>query len=797
MATGYLKIKVDTGNQALPVTGATVTVSSPTGETLYSLFLPPETEGLSENLAIETPEVEESLSPDTDRSPYATVNVQVATNGFYTNFYNGVQVFPDTVAIQEAALVPLPEETSRDAGLEFDIPRHALTQPPAPREQVYDTSRVLEEVFIPYNITVHLGPPDAEASNVTVTFPNYIKNVASSEVYPTWPENALRANIHAQISLALNRIYTEWYRSRGYSFDITNSTAYDQYFVRGRDIFENISQLVDEIFNVYITKPNQQYPFYAEYCNGTTVSCPGMSQWGSVSLAEQGYSPQGILEYYYGPIQLITTDDVREISGSYPGSPLTIGSSGNAVRAIQFALNRIALNYPAIPRIEPIDGIFGEDTAAAVRAFQGIFSLTPDGVVGKSTWYRISYIFVAVTKLAELESESFNPIITEGAYPGYPLRIGSTGDSVSQAQYYLSLVDKYYDLVPPLAIDGNFGPQTENATIAFQRLFYLTPDGIIGQNTWNQLLNVFRGIQENVLVPPVVIPLKEYPGYTIRSGANGTDVVYIQLLLRRTSTQFPTVPAINVDGRFGSATEEAVVAFQRLFGLSPDGIVGMMTWNRLNDIYSTISSGCIPTSGAGDEAYPSTPVRQGQSGDNVRYIQNTLNIIRTVFPQIPRLSVDGRFGGQTLSAVQAFQRIAGLTVDGIVGRNTWNRLNDFSTAVSNGCLSDWSPYSDVEALDDTEEAIRSEGQGLPERELFAVYARPARILKIGSFGEDVRNLKTLLQKAAGENPFLMGENMFFGLSTKHAVQRFQRRLGVRADGIVTTELWDKLANAAQ
>ncbi|MBO5005809.1 MAG: peptidoglycan-binding protein, partial [Clostridia bacterium] len=253
---------------------------------------------------------------------------------------------------------------------------------------------------IPENITVHLGAPSSDAPNVTVSFPDYIKNVASSEIYPTWPENALRANIYAQISFALNRIYTEYYRSRGYDFDITNSTAIDQSFVYGRDIFDNISEIVDDIFNDYIVRGGFVEPLFALYCDGTTVTCDGLSQWGSVDLAEQGYIPYDILRYYYGDdINIVMDAPVENIDQSYPSVPLSLGSAGNDVRTVQTRLNRISANYPAIPKISNPNGIFSSETDAAVRKFQEIFSLTADGIVGKATWYRIQSIYNAVKKL--------------------------------------------------------------------------------------------------------------------------------------------------------------------------------------------------------------------------------------------------------------------------------------------------------------------------------------------------------------------------------------------------------------
>ena len=241
--------------------------------------------------------------------------------------------------------------------------------------------------YIPESITVHLGPPDSDARNVTVPFTDYIKNVASSEIYPTRPENALRANIIAQTTFALNRIYTEYYPSRGYDFDITNSTAIDQSFIYGRDIFENINDLVDELFDTYIRREGSVEPIFSLYCNGTTVTCDGMSQWGSVSLANEGRTPFEILKYYYGDdIELVRNAPVAGVSRSYPGRILERGSSGNDVRFMQVRLNRISKNYPAIPKIRELDGIYADDTADAVSEFQRIFSLPVTGAIDKSTW---------------------------------------------------------------------------------------------------------------------------------------------------------------------------------------------------------------------------------------------------------------------------------------------------------------------------------------------------------------------------------------------------------------------------
>lgn len=260
--------------------------------------------------------------------------------------------------------------------------------------------------FIPEQITVHLGTPNSDAENVTVNFPDYIKNVASSEIYPTWPESAIRANIYAIISFVLNRVYTEWYRVKGYNFDITNTTQYDQKYIQGREIFENISQIVDEIFNSYVVRDGRIEPLFTAFCNGTTVTCDGLSQWGTVGLAEQGLTPYEILQYYYGDdINIVDNVSVKTNTPSYPGEEMSLGMASNDIKTIQVQLNRISRNYPAIPKIEPINGIYGGSTERAVREFQKIFNLPETGVVNEATWYKIAYIYISVKKLSELNSE--------------------------------------------------------------------------------------------------------------------------------------------------------------------------------------------------------------------------------------------------------------------------------------------------------------------------------------------------------------------------------------------------------
>jgi len=352
--------------------------------------------------------------------------------------------------------------------------------------------------YVPQQITVHLGPPSANAENVTVDFSDYVKNVASSEIYPTWDESALRANILAIVSFALNRVYTEFYRSRGYDFDITSSTAYDQFFVKGRSFFQNVARLVDELFNDYLRRPGFVEPLAAKFCNGTTVTCEGLSQWGSQNLALQGYNSVQILQSYYGNVETVLNAPIRGITSSYPGTPLRRGSTGPDVVVLQVALNRIAQNYPAIPKIPTADGIFGSRTEATVRSFQEIFGLSADGIVGPATWNSVVRLYTAVTRLAELRSQGQQFYAINWSPPN-ALQQGSTGDKVRQLQYMLAILSDYIPEIPPLNIDGIYGSATRNAVLAAQRRFRLPETGVVDARTWDEIYDQFSGIENTTL----------------------------------------------------------------------------------------------------------------------------------------------------------------------------------------------------------------------------------------------------------------------------------------------------------
>ena len=418
---GRLKIQCFNGESYIPVDQCKITVNPSSmnqedASKYVNIVLTTDSSGLSQVIDLAAPPKAYSENPLEDVTPYGLYNLKIERTGFDDVFINGVQIFSEQLAIQN---VSMPEtntrsDKKRQTGTD-DIVILPNTLNGAYPEKIPEASEkplpppssgvVLQQPVVPEFITVHQGSPnDNSAPNYTVEYKEYIKNVASCEIYCTWPESTIRANILCIISFTLNRIYTEWYRGKGKNFDITSSTAYDHAFNYGRNIYDSISVIVDEIFSTYIRRFGKKQPLLTQYCDGKNVSCPEwLSQWGSKYLGDQGKGPYDILTYYYGnDIELTTAEQVQGSPKSYPGYDLTIGSSGEEVRMIQEFLNRIAKNYPLIPTVS-VDGVYGEDTAEAVRTFQEIFNLPKTGIVDYATWYQISNIYVGVSKIAELK----------------------------------------------------------------------------------------------------------------------------------------------------------------------------------------------------------------------------------------------------------------------------------------------------------------------------------------------------------------------------------------------------------
>lgn len=497
MAIGYLLIQARTAHDAVPLGGVQVKILGEQGDILYDLAT--DENGETRKVPLETLDKSFSQNQYYAGVPYRSYDVQAQKEGFDRIYVAQIPIYEGETAVLPLMLVPMEQRQTRPGQARIFVGKPAVAmREPRSQEGGEADPRIMRQVVIPNPITVHLGAPGSYASNVQVSFPDYVKNVASSEIYPTWPEASLRANIYAIITFALNRVFTEWYRSRGYDYDITNSTAYDQYYVYGRPIYDSISRVTDDIFNEYVRRQGQNAPYFTSFCNGSTVSCQGMSQWGTVTLAENGYTPLQILRNYYpSDVEIAETEAIANVPSSYPGTALRVGSTGLDVQTIQTYLNRIRRNYPAIPVITDQEGTFGESTKAAVTKFQSIFGLAADGIVGKATWYKISSLYTAVARLAELDSEGISLGIGT-VPPSAVLRQGARGQDVITLQYLLNVISEYYPTVPIPAQDGIFGGGTQQAVTAFQRAVGLTPDGIVGPATWKKLYEVYLGIGNNV-----------------------------------------------------------------------------------------------------------------------------------------------------------------------------------------------------------------------------------------------------------------------------------------------------------
>ena len=406
---GRLLVSVTSSVGYIPIKNATVKIYAERqkdGERLLLQDLTTDESGQTERVILPAPPKSLSQEPPETR-PYAQYDVEVSAEGYEPVSINGSEVMADELSVQNVEMNPLEEPDLVES--DIVIPDHTLYgeyEAKIPEDEIKDVNEsgeiVLSRVVIPEYIIVHDGrPDDASARNHYVRYKDYIKNVACSEIYATWPEAAIYANVLCIMSFTLNRVYTEYYRGKGYDFTITSSTAFDQKWIYGRNIYENISYIVDTVFNNYLSRPGVVQPIFTSYCDGRKATCKGLSQWGSKYLADQGYSAIEIIRYYYGNNMFInSTSYISGVPSSYPGYDLTVGSRGVTVMQIQQQLNRIAQNYPAIPKIAA-DGIFGADTKRAVEVFQGIFLLPQSGEVDYPTWYQISSVYVAVTRISE------------------------------------------------------------------------------------------------------------------------------------------------------------------------------------------------------------------------------------------------------------------------------------------------------------------------------------------------------------------------------------------------------------
>jgi len=434
---------------------------------------------------------------------------------------------------------------------------------------------------IPEEIVVHLGPPTEASRTISIPFIDYIKNVASSEIYPTWPDAAIEANILAQISFALNRIYNEWYPSRGYTFDITSVPAYDQTFIEDREIFETISKKVDEIFNNYIYREGQIQPLYALYCDGRNTKCDGLSQWGSVELARQGRDPLQILKYYYGDdVRIFEDAPTGDLVGVYPGFPIELGEAGDKVRIIQRELNRIAENYPAIPKIPRENEVYGVYTEAAVRKFQEVFNLNVTGIVDRPTWYKIKYIYNAVKKMNDIYSEGITEEEAEIKY-GDKLKYSDTGAYVRVLHYYLGVISFFDPDLPLLHINGVFDENTKDMVINFQNKYGLPATGEVDATTWEKMKEIYDKTIANIPEEYGKFEDEFFQGRVLALGMRGDDVRTLQRFLLTICRKFKNIPGVRVTGIFDELTESSILKLQEELGLPMSGVVNPVTWYEI------------------------------------------------------------------------------------------------------------------------------------------------------------------------------------------------------------------------
>ncbi len=452
---------------------------------------------------------------------------------------------------------------------------------------------------VPQYITVHLGEPGDDAPNLRVRFSRYIKNIAAGSVYPTWPENAIVANILALVSHTLNRVFTENYRGKGYDFDIANTSADEPQYIDGKASYNVINRIVDTVFNDYIVQSGSSLPYYSRYCTGTGGDCEELTSWQTVDLAEAGYTPYRILQYLYGSdIGVVRNAPVVSDTGpgieAYKGVPLSLGSWGNDVNMFQRELNRIGVNYPAIPKIPLGSSVYDGVTKSAVTEFQNIFDIQPTGDINKATWYKIQFIYNAL-RAADRRGSS-GPALVDIVKPFQEeYRFGDSGDFVEALQIYLNFISVFDNRVPRVRETGNFDKQTENAVLAFQQAYNLPATGVVDTAAANKLQEVYRSIYKAFSVVLNESRLQVYPGYFVTTGSPEPIVRQVQTWLAAIAGSGFPIPKADVTGVYDEKTRAAVLAFQQREEILQTGYVGPITWSALVSRYRSLSEYAPPT----------------------------------------------------------------------------------------------------------------------------------------------------------------------------------------------------------
>ncbi|MDR1700965.1 MAG: peptidoglycan-binding protein [Lachnoclostridium sp.] len=571
MGNGYLGLHVCIANNTCPVCHARITIRKPDETILYDAIT--DRNGNTEFFQLSAPDASFSLEQDPISPVYSLVNVVVEADGCVRERIDGIEIADGKKTILPVCLYPITSESNPVVDYHITIPKVNITQGVA-YKKVGAGHYSVDHIEIPAFITVHLGEPmDNRVPDIRIPFIDYIKNVTASEVYPTWPYHSLVANIYAIVTFALNRIYSKWYRNQGYDFDITCSPEYDMCYRKNGPVFENMNSIVDNMFHVYAHIKGDTFPYFTEFCNGVFVTCSGMHQWETVSLAEQGKTPLEILrDCYTDKLELKADSFLQNIEEQYPDKILMIGSSGESVHRMQKYLNQIRKNYQEIPLIEKEDGEYGYNTNNAVKGFQKAFQLIQSGNISKRTWYQISYLYANISNFIRGTDEN-NRFCIGYEPPVILLTLGSKDKDVEKLQYLVNRISLYYSSVSPVNQNGIYDRQLEISIRQFQITFGLTSNGRVGPNTWNKLYCVYHGIR-NMERPA------NYQG-ELRNGSTESNVRLIQQYLSDLRIKYPNLAPITVDGIFGPNTKEAVMTYQEQFHLPPDGIVDQKTWDEI------------------------------------------------------------------------------------------------------------------------------------------------------------------------------------------------------------------------
>lgn len=789
MSTGYITLRVFSAGRAMPVPKAQVRIVDL--RIALDQTITTDAYGNADKIKVYAPEKEISMNPQDTQPPYETYNIEVARDGYIPTIINNVPVFAGETSLQPVAMIPAPEGEQYASLVDnYDVPPGGLSikgERFAGAGGEQHAVHMTRPVYIPETIRVHLGPPGSGDKTVRVPFADYVKNAASTEIYPTWPKQALNANILAIISFALNRIYTGYYPAKGYDYDITADPMSDPFYVDGRNVYVSVSDIVDEVFNEFIKRMGFAEPLLAAYCNGITARCEGLSQWGTLTLANQGKSAEEILKYYYGNVQTNESGDIRGIGKDYPGTPVRLGDVGENVMALQRALDEIGRTYTNIPDIPRINGNYDAYTQDAARAFQRQFNLSPDGIAGKKTWYQIQFVHAAYRKLEELSRQRAE-ITLPGSPPDTTLMEGDRGVNVRILKFLLFATSVFYSSVLPVAANNVFDAETTASVKSFQKTYALPETGTADPATWDALMNVYKGIDSQAGTVLDLILLPPGAGIETDTGAHTATPQLRPVQGARANTDLERV-------KTAMKMKDDSYPFDPMGG----GRMGMRYSADIPD-YMPVSASEEGTMRQGEEIDPFDP--PAQYGP----------VARQYFE--PEMQKDaGQSGGfddmtgMTRPGTQFYppapMRMPGMPAGGMTGRG-----GGMTGETMPGPGAYAAPPGSAFGMRET---APPGGEPDTDAEGTAAYECPApprvsppfpgRVLKIGSKEREVEMMQEFLsyialslmryKKITNELKVIVNDGIY-GIDTTDAVIRFQNRYEMPVNGVIDAPTWAKI-----